>query len=249
MHPDCVGAVELTGLGLAASVAMVAPYDFVLDRELWRWVPDDTSVLLARTRHLTLTGGVAQAHAIADHTGLKELARSVSILHSPVVGYLCTSASFVDGPAGEVKLRRLLRGAGFPAAVTTSGALVDALHALSVHRVAVATPYLGEVTRLLVDFLAAHGFRVTGSGQLEMGAEIWTTEAATLRALARRVVTPDAEALFLSCTNLPSYDQIEILEDELQIPVLSANQVTMWSCLRAAGRSAVGAGRLLREHP
>lgn len=244
-----MGAPQLAHLGLATSVAMVAPYDFVLDRELWRWVPADTSVLLARTPYRPVTGGLAQAQAIADHTGLSELARSVSILGSPVVGYLCTSASFLEGAEGERELCRLLRGAGFPEAVTTSGAMVQALHELAVTRVAIATPYLPELTALLADFLTTQGFQVTGAGELGMSAEIWTATAEELLTLARSVVTEDTEALFLSCTNLPSYDLIAALEAELQIPVLSANQVTMWACLRAAGRLATGAGRLLEPRP
>ncbi|MEU5157922.1 decarboxylase, partial [Glycomyces sp. NPDC021274] len=30
-------------------VGVVAPFDFALDRELWRWVPDDVSLHLTRT--------------------------------------------------------------------------------------------------------------------------------------------------------------------------------------------------------
>jgi maleate isomerase len=48
------------------------------------------------------------------------------------------------------------------------------------------------------------------------------------------------EALFISCTNLPTYDVIAQLEAELRIPVISANQVTMWAALRRVGTRAVG---------
>jgi maleate isomerase len=49
-----------------------------------------------------------------------------------------------------------------------------------------------------------------------------------------------ADALFLSCTNLPTYDVIPQLEAELRIPVISANQVTVWAALRRLGTRAVG---------
>ena len=59
--------------------------------------------------------------------------------------------------------------------------------------------------------------------------------------------TDDAEAVFISCTNLPTYDVIATLEAELGKPVLTANQVTIWSALRVIGRKAVGPGQRLLE--
>jgi len=57
--------------------------------------------------------------------------------------------------------------------------------------------------------------------------------------------SPAAEAIFVSCTNLPTYDLIATLETELGKPVLTANQVTMWSALRHAGVSARGVSQSL----
>ena len=50
----------------------------------------------------------------------------------------------------------------------------------------------------------------------------------------------DAEAIFVSCTNLATYDVIAPLEAELGKPVITANQVTMWAMLEALDRRAVG---------
>jgi maleate isomerase len=43
-----------------------------------------------------------------------------------------------------------------------------------------------------------------------------------------------ADVVFASCTNLRTFEVIVEAEVELHRPVLSANQVTIWSCLRAA---------------
>ena len=58
--------------------------------------------------------------------------------------------------------------------------------------------------------------------------------------MAREAVADVPDALFISCTNLPTYDVIPQLEAELRMPVLSANQVTMWAALRRIGKEAVG---------
>nr|MBA3251536.1 Asp/Glu racemase [Geodermatophilaceae bacterium] len=63
--------------------------------------------------------------------------------------------------------------------------------------------------------------------------------------LVRDADAPEAEAVFVSCTNLPTYDVIAPLEAELGKPVLTANQVTLWSALRLVGTHAVGEGQRL----
>jgi maleate isomerase len=67
--------------------------------------------------------------------------------------------------------------------------------------------------------------------------------------MAREAVIGAADALFISCTNLPTYDAIPQLEAELRMPVLSANQVTMWAALRAIGAKAVGPYQALLMEP
>ena len=53
-------------------------------------------------------------------------------------------------------------------AVTTSGALVHALEALGVSKVAVATPYSGELTHLLAEYLAEAGYEVVSNSFIGM---------------------------------------------------------------------------------
>jgi maleate isomerase len=47
---------------------------------------------------------------------------------------------------------------------------------------------------------------------------------------------PEAQAIFLSCTNLPTVLQLDSLRATVGKPVLSSNLVTMWAALRAAGQ-------------
>lgn len=44
-----------------------------------------------------------------------------------------------------------------------------------------------------------------------------------------------ADALFISCTNVATYDLIGPPETHVRKPVLTANQVTMWAALDMAG--------------
>ena len=78
-----------------------------------------------------------------------------------------------------------------------------------------------------------------------MSGEIWKVPYAVTAQLIRDADSPDAQAVFASCTNLPTYDLIAPLEAELGKPVLTANQVTLWAALRQAGSTAVGTGQRL----
>jgi maleate isomerase len=221
-------------------IGVVAPYDLALDRELWRWTPEPVSLYITRTPYLDGEVGVELADALGDSKAIAAACRAVAIAAPAVTVYLCTSGSFVGGLAGEAAVRAAMQAGGARHAVTTSGAFLAALEALEARRVAVATPYDAAVTERLVAFLAEAGIATTGTSHLGMGADIWRVSAATVRDLARAVRIDGADAVFLSCTNLPTYDVLPALEAELRIPVLSANLVTMWAALRHLGHLPEG---------
>src|SRR5207249_4367806 len=156
------------------------------------------------------------------------------------VAYACTSGSFVRGVAGETAIRDAVLAGGAPAALTTSGALVEALRALGARRVAIGTPYTPDVGRRLVDYLTEAGFEPVSLVNLEKAdsSDIFGVQADELETLAEAAFRPEADALFISCTNLETFDEIPRLEARFGIPVLTANQVTMWGLFRAAGIDA-----------
>lgn len=226
-------------------IGVVAPFDFALDRELWRWVPEDVSLYLTRLPFFTTPVTVEMAVACGDRRAVRRAVRDVLTPEPGVVAYACTSGSFVEGATGEEVLRRTMEDAGAPAARTTSGALIEALRALGVTRLSIATPYVEPVTRRLVSYLAEHGVRTMSSEGLGLLGNIWRVTYSEVVEIVRAADDPAADALFISCTNLPTYDVIEPLEQALGKPVLTANQVTMWAALRALGRQATGRGTLL----
>ncbi|MFD8392143.1 decarboxylase [Streptomyces sp. NPDC059680] len=222
-------------------VGVVAPFDFALDRELWRWVPDEVSLHLTRTPFVPVEVSLDLARLVSEHETLGDAVRALTAVAPEAVAYACTSGSFVGGIAGERAMCAAMSLAGAPPSVTTSGALLEALAELRIRRVALVTPYTVSVTRALEDFVAEAGVEVTGCAFMGLTRHIWQVPYRDVVAMARQAVSPGtADALFISCTNLPTYDVIPQLEAELRIPVLSANQVTMWAALRRLGTRAVG---------
>jgi maleate isomerase len=221
-------------------VGIVAPFDFALDRELWRWVPHDVSLHLTRTPFVPVEVSLDLARLVSEHETLTEAVRALSAVRPEVVAYACTSGSFVAGVAGERAMTAAMTRAGETPAVTTSGALLAALRELGARRVAVVTPYTKSVTDSLEDYLAEGGMEVCGRSYLGLTREIWRVSYREVLRMAREAVAEQPDALFISCTNLPTFDVIPQLEAELRMPVVSANQVTIWAALRRIDKEAVG---------
>ncbi|MGW1834985.1 maleate cis-trans isomerase family protein [Streptomyces sp. BBFR2] len=221
-------------------VGVVAPFDFALDRELWRWVPDDVSLHLTRTPFVPVEVSLDLARMVSEHETLRAAVEALSAVSPQVIAYACTSGSFVGGLAGERAMTAAMVQAGAVPSLTTSGALIEALRELDAWHVAVVTPYTRSVTDSLEAFLGEAGVQVTGRAYLGLTRHIWQVPYRDVVAMARTAVTDRTDALFISCTNLPTYDAIPQLEAELRMPVLSANQVTLWAALRAIGVRAVG---------
>ena len=232
---------------LQAGIGVVAPYDFALDRELWRWTPDDVSLHLTRLSYVPLAATIEMAHHISEAALVAHSATDILPVSPMVIAYACTFGSYIGGLEGETALIAALTAVGCRRATTTSGALLDALSYLGVTRIATVTPYTDDLTEGLTAFLAEADVEVVSTAGLGLTSGIWKVPYGVTAELVHATDTPDAEAIFVSCTNLPTYDLIATLEADLDKPVLSANQVTMWSALALAGRKAVGPGQRLLE--
>jgi len=228
-------------------IGVIAPFDLALERELWRWVPAEVSLHLARTPYEPVPVSLQMAELVSTPRHVIAATHDVLHVEPEVVAYLCTSGSFVGGIAAEQALRKVIIDAGAPDAVTTSGALAEVLTALGLRKISVVTPYDADLTGKLHEFLAEMGVHTVAGENLGLGDGIWKVSYRTVAEHMLRVDRPDAEAIFVACTNLPTYDVIEPLEQELGKPVLTANQLTMWACLRRMGLPIVGPGHWLTD--
>lgn len=239
--------VEFEGPLAQRGIGIIAPFDLALERELWRWAPLEVSFHLARTPFEPVAVSLEQAELVSGKQHLQKATRDVMGVDPEVVAYLCTSGSFINGPEYEASLRQAILEAGAPMAVTTSGALMEAVEKLGTRRMSVVTPYDAELTDRLTGFLGALDVEVIRSHHLGLGGGIWRVNYRTVVEQILAADDPSAEAIFVSCTNLPTYDIITPLERELGKPILTANQLTVWACLGRMGLPMVGPGKWLRH--
>jgi maleate isomerase len=227
-------SIEYEAASPAVRIGVVVPFDFGLDWEYWGYLPADVELHFTRTPYLDKPVGLALARAVAKPTVLARATRSLTALQPGVTVYACSSGSFVDGLAGEARLRRLMLDAGAQQAITSAGAMVDALRAIGARRVAVATPYDRRLTHKLVDFLDEAGFDTPSTTHLGIRREMSRVSKRTIVDLIRATAHPDADAVFLSCTSLRTRGIVAELEQEIGCPILTSNQVTLWAALAAA---------------
>ena len=63
-------------------------------------------------------------------------------------------------------------------------------------------------------------------------AEFGTVTPQRWLELAREHDRPEADGIFLSCTNTTQIEAIEAIERELGKPVVNSNQAVLWGCIR-----------------
>lgn len=179
------------------------------------------------------------------------LARSLAKAGVAVVAFACTSASFFRGEGSDRTIADAMTAAAAIPTLTTATAAVNALQAVGARRIAIATPYLSWVYEAEQAFFSSAGFEVVAVNGLERrgGSDINTIPDEAIRSLVKDVDRAEADALFVSCTDLPVLGLIDELEATHRKPVVTSNQATFWACAKIANLAPVdGYGILLRKH-
>lgn len=236
-HLSWNGGPRLGLIELSTSIALSA--------EAPEALPEQVRAIMTRMR---LPGGEVSATALeqmVDSDRLEQATCELADGGASVVAFACTTGSLIKGAGFDRELVARMERAAPVRATTTATALLAALAALGVTRLAVATPYVDELNELEVVFLESQGFEVVGLRGLGIGCdpEIARVPYGRTRELARAADDPAAEAVFISCTNLPTLALLAELEDELGKPVISSNAVTIWHALSLAGVAPSGDGR------
>jgi maleate isomerase len=157
-----------------------------------------------------------------------------------VLGYACLVAIMSQGLGyhleSEKRLAQTVADNGAPSPVVSSaGALVDVLNELGFRKVAVITPYVKPLTKLVVDYIEDTGVKVTDSISLEVSdnLEVGRLDPMDLLTHVERLDHSGADAVVLSaCVQMPSLAAIQLVEDRIGKPVLSAAVATVYQMLK-----------------
>ncbi|MFN8679440.1 MAG: hypothetical protein U0Z70_23860 [Thermomicrobiales bacterium] len=175
--------------------------------------------------------------AFVDPPLIDDAAEMLAAAPLHAIGMAFNASSYVRGKAHDAELRRRLeqRTRGIPVAITSDAAAL-ALRAVGAARVALVDPpwFPPELTALGVTYFQDHGFEVVSAGPAALPSEQLAINPGQLFEWIRRNTPDSAEAVYIGGNGLRAVGIIEALEEELQRPVLTANQVLCWNLLRLA---------------
>ncbi len=220
-------------------------------------VPSDAALLYGgKVRFIARglgIGGVSPAGFDPVIDTILDKALSLRDAGAQAISLMGTSISFYRGVAFTENLRESMQQATGLPCTTMSHAIVSALRALGIQRVAVATSYIGELNDRLVDYLTDSGFDVTAIEGLSLTdvKEIGEVTPETLKALSVNVLTrdPTADGIFISCGGLLTLDVIPALEKTLNLPVTASSPAGFWDVMRLAKQNPASPefGRLFQR--
>lgn len=149
-----------------------------------------------------------------------------------VIGYACTSGATVIGADNISNIVNKIH----PNAKTTDPitALLAALHKLGTRKIGLVTPYVAEVSAAMIELLDSNGIEVTNFGSFEQQEDATVARISPesiYDAICEIGSADDVDAVFVSCTNLRTFDVIKRAESHIGKPVISSNQALAWHML------------------
>jgi len=232
--------------GFKAKIGLVIPSNnTVVEPELWAMCPPGVTVHGNRIlTHGSTPEGIIEMEKSATRAFSELAAGQMSVM-----AYACLATSLVKGLDWTQAVASKVEHDTRHPATTAATATIEALKACGAQRVAVATPYVDRIHAYVVPFFEAMGLEVVAHRNLNVqnSLDLWRLPGEEVMAFARSVDVPEADALCIVATDLPTATIIQTLETELGKPVVTTNQAILWKCLTLAGvpDSVSGYGRLL----
>jgi maleate isomerase len=221
---------------MTARIGLIIPSsNRMVEQEMVRHTPPGVTAHVMRLR---MTG----AHHVPLDQLLPRVEEAAGLLTDArcgVIAFHCTANSMSEGMAGEAKLLGALAHAGAAQVTTTASAIRCAFEALGARRIVLLTPYSQRVTEEEAEFLHAAGYEVIFARgfALKGSDEYCATPPQFWRDRAIEAARPEADACLLSCANISTFPVIEEIEQKLDRPVVSSNQVVIWHALSLLGVS------------
>ena len=188
-------------------------------------------------------------------TSIREAAALLSDTRPDLIIFHCTGTSMQEGPDGDAFICNLIRNETGIEAMTTGGAVIEAMKALKIHRPILISPYVQATNNREIAYLGALGIRVVHDVALGIiGGHLYPT--VTPQEWVRIALANDCaegDGYFLSCTNTTQIEAIDAIERATGKPVVNSNQSVVWASIQRLRASsfftepAPRIGRLMAE--
>lgn len=154
------------------------------------------------------------------------------------VAYACTSGATTIGPKKVAEaIHTVIPDVPVTDPITAS---IARLRSIDARRICLLTPYIPSVTGAMAGKLTGEGFEIVASGSFyeeRESAVVRISQASVLAAVEALAQEADADAVFVSCTNLPTIDILEEARKRTGTEVFSSNSALAWHLETLANRS------------
>jgi len=217
---------------LRARIGLIIPSSNRLSEEQFnRYAPEGVHVHVTRLR---MTGPQRIApEELPEH--IDAAAGLLADAKCDVIVYHCTGSSMESGLEAEQAVVSSIAESTGRKATSTASAIVDALHAVDGHNLALISPYMNNEHEKA--YLRSAGFETVQDRPMALaGSDAFvSTPSSFWLDTATQARDPAVDTYLMSCTNIQSAEVIDELEERLGRPVITSNQATLWSCLRMCG--------------
>lgn len=235
------------GWDVSVRIGLLTPHaDVGPESELQAMAPPGVRIHAARVRFGAMAAGggmdptipLAPVRAFAEPPEVDDAAELLAAAPLNAIAFGFTSSAYVIGADGEAEMIARLeqRTRGIPV-VATCAAAVDALHALGAGRIALINPpwFDAELDDLGRRYFESVGFSVVDSAPCELPSDQAAITPAGLHEWVRERALDQAEAIVVGGNGFRAVGAIAALEQDVNRPVVTANQALLWAALRAAG--------------
>lgn len=217
--------------GWRGRIGLIVPSsNTTMEMELHSALPEGVSLHTARMPLKDIT----EEELLKMSSLAVESAKLLKDANVDLILYGCTSGSFIGGANFEAELEEKIEREVNVPVVTTSTAVIEALKILDAQQIIVVTPYTEEINQREKEFLEANEFEVLDIRGLDIinNLQVGKLEPYEVYRMAKAMFMDEADAIFISCTNLRTFEIIELLEGDLGVPVVTSNQASLWLALR-----------------
>jgi len=210
--------------GGRARIGVILPANNAgMEYDLWKMAPEGVTIHVTRMKP---TKG-CEPQNVEEFE--KELKEAYYLLHevSDVIIYGRTYGTHKHANV----IRKVINNVVIPEEEVN-----ELLKLLKVKKLWVGTPYIKERTLEEVEYWKSLGYIIVGYDGLGKvrGIDISNTPIFTIYRLVKKHLNEvrEADAVYVACTALSTYEAVQYLHEDLEIPVISENVGAMWGALR-----------------
>jgi maleate isomerase len=203
---------------------LVPSSNTVMEVDLYRNLPPPITIHPARM-YLEETTPQGEERMISE-----ELPRAAQLLrtlrpHRVVFG--CTSAGALHGASFPQEINRTIGAIVGCPILDILSPVAEELERVGAKKLAVLTPYASALNQSIRASLEALGFQVLSIDGMGITAnfELATPTPEEIFAFVQRSkIPPDAEALFISCTNFRALEAMPLMQEHFRLAIVTSNQ-------------------------